>query len=114
MERIVEELTNYNYVNGVGLSEEEIIEVAEKYFDEHHDFDKEFETGILDFEFERLIEARFNQEVIDRENLPFLPTKLKESDKKGLYEIIDYSEDREYQYVDMMDYARQYTRKHSR
>ena len=96
MERVAEELRNYNYVNNVGLSDAEINEIVEDYFDEHHDFDKEFETGMLDAEFERLIEAKLNSAVIDRQDLPFLDTKPTKRDAIELDKISEFQSYKEF------------------
>ena len=114
MERVAEELRNYSYVNNVGLSEAEISEIAEEFFRENHDFDKEFETGMLDAEFERLIEARFNAEVDAQRDLPFLETDKSKKVREDLKKTIDIREEREFSYADTDAYAEEYASKHSR
>ena len=114
MERVADELRNYNYVNNVGLSENEINEIVQDYFDEAHDFDKEFETGMLDAEFERLIEARANHEVEERQDLPFLATKPSKGVKNDMKRSIDYREYKEFENADMIADAEEYANKHSR
>lgn len=114
MERIVEELRDYNYVNNVGLSEAEINEIADEYFRENHDFDKEYETGMLDVEFERLIEARFNDEVNQGKELPTLVKERSAMVKEDLENTIDFREEKEFEYVDMNEFAKEYASKHNR